>query len=202
MAFEKTKQSLASIEDKLRRAFKLAGPIGAKLDPTLTGVFIVDDLRAPGHAFFDGRSWVWCSTDIGTPVGVSCISLQPAVDVLVEAVWISGTMTLGAAMELYITTPGETPAQGAVGGTNVAWRDRKMVTLDAPPFAGGSNWSAVTGTLIALNNRMYVWRCGTASQVDDVREMQIMIPAGGALNWRSSSAFANLQVGCWGRVFP
>lgn len=202
MAFEKTIQSLASIEDKLRRAFGLAGPIGARLDPTLTAVVIADDLRTPGHAFFSGRGWIWVSTDPGTPVGVSVISLIPQVDVLIEGVWISGTMSLGGLVDCYVTTPTEAPPiAGGVAG-NFAWRDRKVVTLDVPPFTGGSAWAAVTGTLISVNNRMHTWVCGTVGQLDDHRKIEVMVPKDGTFTFRASSQFTNLKVGAYGRIFP
>lgn len=202
MAFEKTIQSLASIEDKLRRAFGLAGPIGARLDPTLTAVVIADDLRDPGHAFFSGRSWIWCGIDTGSPAGVNVISILPQVDVLVEGCWISGTLAIGGAIEVYVTTPTEAPPiAGGVAG-NFAWRDRKMVTLDVPPFTGGSSWAGITGTLISVNNRMFTWRGGTTAQIDDVKRIPIMVPAGGSLTFRSSTSHTTLQIGCYGRIFP
>lgn len=201
MAFEKAIQALSGIEEKLRRAFNLAGPIGAKLDPTTSVVLIADDLRDPGHAFFSGRSWVHNTTDQGTPAGVNATTLQFGADVMIDGIAISGTLAVNASIQAYITTPSET-APIAVSGINTAWRDRKLVTVDAPPVLSNGSWAAITGTVVAVNNRVQTWRGGTAAQLDSVREMKLMIPSGGTLTFRSDTANSNLAICCWGRVWP
>jgi hypothetical protein len=202
MAFEKAIQSLSFIEEKLRRAFSLAGNIGARLDPVLSPVIIAHDLREPGHASHLGRCWSWCF-DSGTPAGVSVVSALFGADVLIEAVQCGGEIAVGGLVELYVTTPTET-IPIAVTGPNGAWRDRKVVAADVPPITSPAAWGALTGTAIANGNRLAQWFGGVAAVGRDntPREMKIMVPAGGALTWRSTTASSAIRVGMWGRIWP
>lgn len=202
MPFDRAVQALAGLEEKLRRAFNLAGPIGAKLDPTAIPVIIADDLRDPGHAFFVGRSWFYKNVDAVAPAGTNVISLLANADVLVEALFVTGTLAIGATLRAYVTAPSEAIPLAAAS-TGAAWRDRKTVALDQPPLLCSANWNAPTGTLAGLNNTIAEWRNPAAAVqfIDGQRDMRIMIPSGGTLTWRSDAA-SNITVGCWGRVFP
>jgi len=202
MAFDRAIQALSGIEEKLRRAFNLAGTIGSKLDPNVSAVILADDLRDPGHAFYRGRCWVWADTSTGSPAGVNGISLVALDDIMVDAITLSGQVTVNTLIEAYISTPDEPPAVAGATAGNFAWRDRKTVTLDVPPLAGGATWAAITGTLVSVNNRQHTWVGAVAAQLDSVREMKIMIPRGGALNFRSSAASANMRLGAYGRIWP
>ncbi len=200
MAFEKATQALSGIEEKLRRLFNLAGPIGATFDPKTISVVIAHDLRDPGVAAFAGRSWAWVLPAAGTPAGVNGVSLTPGADVLIEAVYITGQLAANLTIEAYVTTPSEAVGV-AGGGVTGAWRDRRVGSgADTPPLVSGNAWGAFTGVVAGANNRVLVWQGAEAAS--PVRECKIMIPAGGALNFRSGGANASLTVGCWGRVWP
>ena len=199
--FERAVQSLRDIEEKLRKAFNLAGPIGAALKSDLvTPVVIAHDLREPGHATHAGRCWTWRHTQAGTPAGVNVLSMLFGADVLIECLYVSGTIAAATPMEAYITTPSEVIpiATTATVGT---WRDRRVVTADTPPIAtNNAAWGALTGTAIADNNVVQVWGAQTA--VTSIRRCSIMVPAGGTLTWRSAGANAECRVGAWGRIWP
>lgn len=200
MAFERAVQSLSFIEEKLRRAFNLAGPIGAALKPgECIPVIIAHDLREPGHSSSLGRCWAWVHDQAGTPAGVNVVSMLFGSDTLVEALYVTGIVAAGVTIEAYVTSPTETIPVAVTANTG-AWRDRRLITADVPPIstnAGG--WAALTGTAISAANRVQTWREGTAQPV---RECQVMVPAGGTLTWRSSNTSASCQVGCWGRNWP
>lgn len=200
MAFEKAVQALAGIEEKLRRAFGLAGPIGAKLDPTVIPVLIADDLRDPGHAFFSGRSWWIANFDVVAPAGNNGVSILAQADVLIEAMFVTGQLAAGGNIQAFITSPSEA-VPVAAGSTGAVWRDRKMVPLDQPPLLISAAWNASIAP--GANQRVARWRGAPAATqyIDSVRECKVMLPAGGSLTFFSDAA-SSVTVGCWGRVFP
>lgn len=203
MAFEKAVQSLSSLEEKLRRAFNLAGVIGARLKPDLvTPVVLVQDVTQPGYATDKGRCWAWASLTPGGGAGISVVVLAPQVDVLVEGFYITGTLGASQPFDVYVTAPNEAlPAAAATpsGG----WRDRKMFGADVPPlFDSGAGFVALTGTAITATNRIAAWNGGAGGTSEGtVREIPVMIPAGGSLTFRSA-AVNNVRCGAWGRIWP
>lgn len=199
MPFDRAIQSLSFIEEKLRRAFNLAGPIGAKLDPgQIMPVIIAHDLRTPGHASALGRCWAFVHDQIGTPAGTNVLSVLFGQDSLIEALYVTGTVAAGLTIQAYVTAPTET-IPIAVTQNQGAWRDRKMVANDVPPIQSPAAWGALTGAAISPGNRVMVWRDGAK---DVARKCEIMIPAGGTLTFRSDGASASVQVGMWGRIWP
>jgi len=207
MAFDRATQSLSFIEEKLRRAFNLAGPIGAKLDTgAISPVILAHDLRDPGHSSSLGRCFAWaCSATAGSPAGISVYTMLFGQDVLIEALYVTGTIGANLTIQAYVTTPSETiPCAAAVA--DGAWRDRKTTTLDVPPLLTNSaaTWAALTGTAIANGNRIACWRggaAGTSEQTPATREMKVMVPAGGTLTWRSDGASLVVPA-VWGRIWP
>jgi hypothetical protein len=201
MPFEKAIQSLSSLEEKLRRAFRLAGPIGARLVPdAVTPVVIAADLRTPGHANDEGRCWAWATIPIGTPAGISVLTVQFTRDVLVECAYITGVVGAGNSIELYVTTPTEAVPTAAPLVPEGTWRDRKLITTDAPPLLSHAAFAALAGTAVATSNRLQTWREG--AHVNSLRPMETMIPAGGAVTFRGQAVNAALNCGLWGRVWP
>ena len=98
------KQALGFVEEKLRRVFRLAGPIGVDLDPIVKPVIVVDDLRDPGHAFYQGRSWVSLFNG-NSGVGTNFLSVQFNDDVLIEAFFVVGELAASTIVQVYHTTP-------------------------------------------------------------------------------------------------
>lgn len=200
MGFERAIQSLGNIEEKLRKAFGLAGPIGAKLDPVLQPVVIVHDFRDPGFSSTSGRGWAWINDQGGTPAGVTVLSVQFAVDVFIEALYVSGTVAAATPIHAYFTRPLEL-IPIAVTGQRGAWRDAPflMTGADSPPIQATANWGALTGSAMVTANTLAVWGAGTGKFI---QPMGVQIPAGGTLTWRSSGTNTELRVGMWGRVWP
>lgn len=202
MPFDKAVQSLAFLEEKLRRAFNLAGVIGARLQPgNVTPVVLVQDVTQPGYANDQGRCWAW-SLNAGSPAGVSVVVLLFGRDVLIEALYTTGEIAAGNDIQAYVTTPTETiPAAAAT--PQGAWRDRKTIAADVPPIlTSGAAFVALTGTAASAANVVQLWKGGAATLPGTLRTMPIMIPAGGTLTWRSNAASVNVALGCWGRIWP
>jgi hypothetical protein len=207
MAFERARQSLSDLEDRLRRAFGLAGPIGASLKPDLTPVLIGGDLREPGHSFNRGRSWVYHSTRFAIAGANTHLSMRVDADVLIEKLQVSSSEILtGQFIACYITVPGETPAQVITRAAG-AWRDNKRSATDVPPiFDSGAAPAALGGgTAGSLSNTVAVWfgsnNGGTPNSDHPVRDMMIHLPAGSHLNWHFSSTLVLGGVGVWGRIW-
>lgn len=203
MPFDRAIQSLSFIEEKLRRAFNLAGPIGAKLDPTLTPVLIAGDLRQPGHANDKGRSFAFV-LNAGTPAGNSVYSLLFGTDVLIQGVYVTGEIGASLPITGYVTTPTETiPTACATAGGS--WRDRKMLSGDVPPIlTPGAAFAAITGQTPNTGNSVMLWRgtaAGTGVPIPE-RRIEIMVPAGGTFSWHSTGASVNAAFGLYGRIWP
>lgn len=200
MAFERAVQSLSFIEEKLRRAFNLAGPIGAALNAgSVTPVIIAHDLRDPGHSSASGRCWTWFHDQAGTPAGVNVVSVLFGADVLVEALIVTGAIAANLMIEAYHTTPAEAIPIAPTAITGV-WRDRRTVATDVAPLSSNAGgWGALTGTAINATNRLQVWK---EPAPNHERRMQIMVTQGSAITFRSNGANASLSVGMWGRIWP
>ena len=204
MPFEKARQSLSDLENRLRVLFGLAGPIGASLDARLTPVLIAGDLREPGVSFSRGRSFAY-SHEHQTNAGTTYHSVQFNADVLIEAV--QGFTPLGGqALDCYITIPGESPAV-AMSRTAGAWRDRKTSTTDIPPIQdSGALYAARTGTDQAITNRILSWNgvpvAGGNTAIDPpLKPVLMMLTAGSALNFRIQGTTANQNLCIYGRIW-
>jgi hypothetical protein len=199
------KQALGFVEEKLRRVFNLAGPIGLTLNPDVTPVIMVDDLRDPGHAFYQGRSFAVTHSDVPA-AGTRAAVTQFNADCVIEGFWAFGTIAAAGNLDLWTVTPAEmvtTPPTGAVTTLSGSWRDRKMVTLDQPPIAN-SPWAVITGTARTTNNGVWsIGAVGAAMTLPGYVPIRMFVPAGGALAWTATNTGAQaLSLGCIGRVWP
>lgn len=207
------KQALGYVEEKLRRVFKLAGPIGVTLNPDVTPVVLVDDLRGPGHAFYQGRSWGVQVAHLGPiAAGTKGWGVRFTDDVVVERMLLSTapqTLSAGMSLTVYTLTPDEvtsTPPYGISGGSLAGmWRDRKTLTNDQPPimqtsgvFAAGGGGTGPTGnnTLVRYFEGQVVpsWPGGW--------DVPLFIPAGGGIVFEEQNILTSISVALYGRVFP
>lgn len=193
--FEKAVQSLSQIEDKLRRAFGLAGPIGAKLVPDLTPVLIAGDLREPGHAYHQGRCWSVCQRSLAFAAD-SYYAIRFDVDVLVEGIQITGNPV--DTFDVYTTIPGQTISQ-VIAAANGSWRDRRTLVADVPPIqsAAAAGGLAGGGTVAAASNRIWGGRVSAVTLIPQ----QIMLVSGSALNFHAVAGSADAAITVWGRVW-
>lgn len=206
----KATQVLGYVEEKLRRVFNLAGQIGVTLDPAVKPVILVDDLRDPGHAFYQGRGFVWSYSSFPTASGVGAYyvhSIQARDDIVTEFVWASGQLDAGAStLILYLTTPDEVTPVAGITFTTGAWRDRRTSATDVPPLLHNNAWQALTGTAALQENLMLGFAATTAvaTQLPGAVPLKIFVPRGGCLNWRVEgySGTTALNIGFAGRVFP
>jgi hypothetical protein len=198
------KQALGFVEEKLRRVFNLAGPIDASLDPQVKPVIIVDDLRAPGHAFFAGRSWVWNHSESGILAGVKATFVKCLNDVMIEGWWAhfpamtAGTQNFG----LYLLTPDQmTASPPFAAALNVgAWRDRRMTDTDQPPFAGSTAFGGITGSGSTGRSEVYSSRF-TGTPAPGYMPVQMFVPAGGGIAFFETDMTC-INCGVHGRVWP
>jgi hypothetical protein len=203
-------QALGYVEEKLRRVFKLAGPIGATLDPEVKPVIIVDDLRGPGHAFYQGRSWAITVAHLTIAAGTKAAGFVVSDDVVLEGFDIrAASSPANGALYVYIVTPDEqsaTPPVGAVTNRTATWRDNKTVgtllaaSYDQPPIFGVSVFSALIGTGAGTGN--IVWaQIGAGVPAPGFVPMPMYLPRGSGIYLQETN-YTDLSFGVWGRVFP
>lgn len=218
MAAKKTtgvaKQALGFVEEKLRRVFKLAGPIGTTLDPEVKPVVIVDDLRDPGHAFYQGRSWIVRHTvntgaTGGTGAGTRIITMNFLDDVIVEGFSVYGQIGVGfvsgQSLALFQLSPADFAASPPLPtGSDLigAWRDRITNGNDQPPIRGHQNFVAYTAGNIGTVQTKIIELPGGFVPVPAVFPVKIFVSSGGALVWDARADIGPLALGVWGRVFP
>jgi hypothetical protein len=200
------KQALGFVEEKLRRVFNLAGPIDADLDSIVKPVIIVDDLRDPGHAFFQGRSYAYSTAE--QPAGVAGTwfvkVIQFRSDVTVETVYHFGVIPANASYAIQVGGADEALPIGGVTFQCGSWRDRKAGTTDFPPIVQNSGLTAGT---VALNSTIFVAGAGgTALTMSQVLPLKVMIPANGWLmfafqTWGVAVSTA-FNFGFYARVWP
>lgn len=187
MAFERAFTALSTLEEKLRRSLGLAGEIGATFKPELTPVIITGDLREAGNAFFQGRAFAW--SHVG-PVGLgfnTYQSVQVGVDVFIDTITL--TMSAAGTLDAYVTSPGQAPGVAVVANAGT-WTDRKTVSTDAVPLTQGVA-GARTGIDSLDTNRVCAIISGGASGQALQFRVNLMLPAGACLNFRSGAAGAS-----------
>jgi hypothetical protein len=205
-------QALGYVEEKLRRVFNLAGPIDASLDAEVKPVIIVDDLRGPGHAFYQGRSWAITVSHLTIPAGTKGAGFVFQDNVVIEGFDIRhATSPANSSLRLFIVTPAEqaaTPPLGAgtVSARTATWRDNKTVgtllaaSYDQPPIHGTLGFGAEVGTVGGNGNT--VWsQIGAGIPQAGYVPMQLHMPNGSGI-YLEESNFVDLSFTIWGRVFP
>lgn len=199
MAFAKARTALAQLEEKLRRQLGLAGEVGATFLPELTPVIVVADLREAGNASNQGRAFSWCFT--GVPGASGNFSLRFEQDCFVDRLWVSNTVTYSA--NIWLLAPGQAPAiaVAALAGT---WTDRKVVATDQVPLTQSAAFGALTGVNVSDQNRIWGMSAvaGGAFNGYAQTDVNIMVPAGGHLNWNLSGAAGTAHIGLRGRIWP
>jgi hypothetical protein len=201
-------QALGYVEEKLRRVFNIAGPIDASLDATMRPVIIVDDLRDPGHAFYQGRSWVHCYATQAVAIAatnVLCVHFMD--DCIVEGISVTANVAAATSIGLYQVDPDRwylSPPGGSIslGGVNVAWRDRLMSQTDRPPVEADTNFKAIGGGQ-GDTNQNRILNLIQANYVAATFPVKAFMPRGSALVWIAGTAInIPMTLAMWGRVFP
>jgi hypothetical protein len=205
------KQALGFVEEKLRRVFNLAGPIDADLDAVVKPVVIVDDLRGPGHAFYQGRSWAATILHLTIAAGTKVGGFFFNDNVLIEGFDIRHATTPAspASLQLFIVTPTEQAATAPTGSTPSTragvWRDDFKVgsllsaNYDQPPVTTTGSFVANVGT--GAGNGNTVWSSPPVAPQAGYVPMQLYMPKGSAI-YLSEVNFVDLAFTIFGRVFP
>lgn len=202
------KQVLGYVEEKLRRVFNLAGPIGVTLEPEVKPVIIVDDLRDPGHAFYQGRGFAWGNATQPTGgVGVwACIQVVARDDFVTELLWHSMVIPANSTFAIQVLGPDDVPLTSLSSSFQAgSWRDRKNGQNDYPPVL--INSVNPQPAAVIPNSTIYVAGSGgTARDIQEVLPLKIFVQRGGALlycwqAWGAAVATA-ANVGFAARVFP
>lgn len=205
------RQALGFVEEKLRRVFKLAGPIDASLDPEVKPVIIVDDLRGPGHAFYQGRSWSVVLQSLTLAAGTKVAGIVFQDDCVIEGFDLRhGTIAATKNILVFVLTPAEQALGGGTGGgvavttRNATWRDNKTVgalaSYDSPPILSSGGWAATAGGTPAANGNI-VWGTGGGAASTGFVPLPLFMPAGSSLNCQEVDQ-VDLTWSVFGRIFP
>jgi hypothetical protein len=202
------KQALGFVEEKLRRVFRLAGPIDASLDPEVKPVIIVDDLRGPGHAFYQGRSWAVVLQSLTLAAGTKTAGILFQDDCLVEGFDLRhAALAATKNISVFILTPAEQASTGGgitINTRNATWRDNKTVgalaSYDSPPILSSGGWAATGGGTPAANGNI-VWQTGGGASSTGPVPIQLFMPSGSALYCQELDQ-VDLTMTVWGRIFP
>lgn len=204
------RQALGFVEEKLRRVFNLAGPIDADLDAVVKPVIIVDDLRGPGHAFYQGRSWSCIIQSLGLAAGSKVGGFVFSDDVLVEGFDLRhAQLAAGKNITISLTTPAEQTTNGfgvAATTRNATWRDNKTVgsilvpNYDQPPIASTGGWAAPVGGVFAGNGNI-VWATSGGAPCTGPVPLQLFMPRGSGL-FCTELDQVDLSLTIYGRIFP
>ena len=202
------KQALGFVEEKLRRVFRLAGPIDASLDPECKPVIIVDDLRGPGHAFYQGRSWCCFAQSLTLAAGSKVCGWLFLDDCLVEGFDLRhATLAATTNILVHILTPAEQASTGggvAVNSRVATWRDNKTVgalaTYDQPPVTSTGGWAVAGGGTPAANGNI-VWGTGGGAPNTGYVPLSLFMPAGSAL-YCTELNMVDITMTVFGRIWP
>lgn len=205
MAFDKAKTSFAQIEDKFRKAFNLAGLIGATFEPVIRPVVNMGDLNEPGYASFRGRHFAWVSDGLSGFAANHVIGLKTPVDLVVTELLCASQSGGPGIVTAHYFAPDQTTAAitAILTRTNAGtWVDQKLVTADLVPFFDRANnvADATIGAACTFQNRIAVW-AGAMGQ-GSISCGMMHVPAGGTIIWNFGSAAATgHHVGLYGRIF-
>jgi len=200
MAWHKARTSLATLEEKLRRSLGLVGEIGALFQPTLTPVIIAGDLREAGNAANLGRAFAWSNYNGATGWAANQYqSVRFEADSLVTQIFLNIASGAAGVLQVWVTAPPQAPAVAPVtlAGT---WVDRKMIAGDQVPLVQGVP-GVLVGTDFTDQNRIANIATAGTSPILQQFTTNIMIPAGGALNFRGTAASGNFAT-FFGRIWP
>jgi hypothetical protein len=205
--FDRAKTSLAFLEDKFRKAFGLAGTIGATFDAAIIPVYTVGDARDPGVASFRGRHWAWSfGFQVTAPSTANdTYGLTWPVDVLLNGITVVGLGTgavAGDQVEAFLLAPDDPQIATWGGGNRQAgtWIDQKSLAADRAPILDRalrvSAGMAITNPEL---RRIATWAASGQSHLP----VKIHSPAGGALFFQPSIGAGAIRVSfsVYGQIF-
>lgn len=202
MPFDKALTSLATVEEKFRKLFNLAGTIGASFTPTITPVVIVGDTRTAGYASFKGRKWAWIS-DAGTGPITSLMGFTTPVDLLLTGVtcMLGGGAGCNVNAQLFEPTRALPAAMvGTLTRPCGTWIDQKA-TADSAPFLDRASWLATGIGANPETRRFAGWQADASSQTYTTA-LTMHIPANSAILFDATiTAGGRVQVGLAGEIF-
>ena len=197
--FDRARQRLNDLENRLRRYLGLAGDIGASFLPTMTPVLIAGDLREPGIGDFRGRYFNWQHESVATAAGFGhCVTF--AADVIILSVELHSA-TGG---ECILFPPGLGSPLTITRRPSGVWVDNNFAT-DAPPVAdsgAGADQALAAGSPL---NTVAIWHTNaptTATQLTQPLTPRPMhLPAGSTLAFRAAGTSGFWRTGVYGRIF-
>ena len=199
MAFDKAKTSFAQIEDKFRKAFNLAGLIGATFEPSIAPTLIIGNTDDPGYASFRGRHFAFASDNQSAPPAANGIfGWFTPVDVILHDISFVLQASGNSAGQVYLIAPGGTMPAFATANAG-SWIDQKLSAADAVPFSvtTGTVVSAPTVATFAQTNRIALFN-STLSRV----ERRMHLAAGSAIIWDYANVAASgVRLGLSGRIW-
>lgn len=191
----KARSSLSQIEERLRRAFGLAGEIGLELDSAkMAPVVIAADLRDPGLSPERGRYFTAVKGPSLAGVGATAWTVLFRRDVIIESIVLSAVANVS---DLYVVEhliPGVAPSNAPIqlGGL---WTDFRTTTGDRPPIFETNGFVADGAPFINDLSRVAGFSGLGAGAFYAQTHVKWHLLAGSHLNFAQSVA-ASRQI-CW-----
>lgn len=205
MPFDRALTSLATIEDRFRRLFNLAGSIGASFTPAITPVVLIADTRGPGYSSFKGRKWSWVSDRQVGIISPGLMGFYTPVDVVITSITASFGGGAGCYLYAQLYAPGQALPAAMVGTLTRScgsWIDQKNSATDATPFLDKQVWLATATGANPELRRFAVWSAD-ASSITVTQPLTMHMPATSTIVFEATitAGGAINGVGLTGEVF-
>ena len=149
MAEYRSRTALGNVEDRLRRALRLAGSIGTELPVPLplSPVIIADDATAVGYNILRGRRFMF-GLSAPTAASVGSVTFRATADIRIDRLMI--WQTNGANTETFLRVSDGSVADPYALAVTFPWLELPQSVTDLAPVLGGvSGAIGAVGTIIA-----------------------------------------------------
>lgn len=204
MAFDRAKTSLASIEDKLRKYFRLAGNIGATMEPEIKPVYIVGDARDPGVASFNGRHWAWQYHTAATAPSAAndTYGLTWPVDVIIRGIAVTGLADVNSTCSVFLIAPDDAQIATWGGGNRQTgtWIDQKARAADFCPLLDRALRVSVGMAIATPETKLIGYFAGPS--LWNYLPISLQSPAGGCIWFQPALGAASIatRFAIWGEI--
>lgn len=188
----KATTSLQSMEDRLRRAFRLAGTIGTSFEPAAIPVVIAADARDPGNNFVQGRRWWGAYAVTNAAAGGSSGFKFGADGILDGFIWSGQNAAINIVATLLVDQSVADPY--AMNTLGAAWAEIRNTQADRAPVA-----SAVGQAIAAPAASPNLVQWLTTANTPFVWQYPVQVRAGDRLFFANNAATGSSFLTLFGR---